>query len=161
MHCVYSFFVTRLCPNHFPLSFSACLSLHSHLSIQHTDHVRMPPFSFRFAGNPLFSHLQPSSIQPSSVHPVIHPQTFTCPFSQSRIFLLQCPSTLIRSSPILLHVSHPSAFSLTPRNLSSSNSLFAQPFALLNYSGFIICFLFFTLQFLSAFFFSISQGGKK
>lgn len=65
MHCVYSFFVTRLCPNHFPLSFSACLSLHSHLSIQHTDHVQMSPFSFLFAGNPLFS--QPSSIH----HPAI------------------------------------------------------------------------------------------
>lgn len=124
-------------------------------------------FFFFFLATPLFSHLQlssihhPAIIRPSSYSPVdiqlsIQPIPYLSPTASIHIR----PSTLIQSSPILLHVSHPSAFSLTPRNLSTSNSLFAQPFAFLNYSGFIIRFLFFTRQFLSCFLLFHFKGGE-
>lgn len=134
----------------------------------------MPPSSFFFLWQlPLFSFttfIHPS-IHPYTRHPSIHLATRrhsslhpAYPLSSSYSVHYIHPSSLILSSPALLYVSHPSASSFTPRaNLSSPNSLLAEASALLNYSGSIICFLFFPrlvftiFHSLPAFFLFISQ----
>lgn len=135
-------------PHHLML---ASLSTFTYLLSTLTMFRCLPSHLF-FSGNSLFSHFQPSSIHPHSHHPSIHLVTrrhsslhAAYPLSSSYSVHYIHPSSLILSSPVLLYVSHPSASSFTPRaNLSSSNSLLAQPPASLNYSGSIICFLFFT-----------------
>lgn len=137
------FLVTRLCSNQFLVSLRACLSPRTLIYSAHWS--CLSSHSFFWQRSLLIYNFHPSTILLSSLHPVIHPQTFIHPFSQSLISLLQHPlHPPFISVPEFTYIVPCRSSFCSPRHLHSSNSLIAQPFALLNYSGFIICFLFFT-----------------
>lgn len=124
-------------------------SLSTHSLIYSAHWPCLSSHSFFWQSSLLIYNFHPSTILLSSLHPVIHPQTFIHPFSQSLISLLQHPlhPPFISVPEFTCIVPCRSSF-CSPHHLHSSNFLVAQPFASLNYSGFIIFFLFLSCLFL-------------
>lgn len=92
------------------LSFNCFLQIHFKVilvilvcsNILASHNVQLPLFSFLFFWHLLCFHSAPFSHHPS-IHPFSYSQTFSCPSSQSLIFLLQCTlHFLLIPYPVLL-----------------------------------------------------------